>query len=170
MFLAALTGPPYDLKIEQVGLAHDLFVSVPVARHSDDLRTVFVETSLCHARVDDFLYGEVSFQIRVIALDDSFEPFETQDPLIAKEYFPIGTKTRILDVVRESAILLVNSTFYAGIYLVAKETGLPPKAMIKYYLLVDAMERCGYSVVEQGSDAAGREFWKMRRVARVVKP
>lgn len=155
-----LVGPPYDLPIEETDEGE--VISVPLARNNETAQIALIETKLEITTINTYEVWELSFQISVISIDDTREPFTTQDRNIARQYLTAEARQKVMDVVCESAKSLINSVKPACIYLVAKEGRLPEKAMSKYYMLTGAIQGLGYVMDETGTDYAYRPFWSMK--------
>jgi hypothetical protein len=76
VFRSTLKGPPYEIVVEAGDCGNHVTV-VELAR--DDSRVVAVSCELAKMIIEGEPLAEFSFSIFVVSLDDSFEPFETQD-------------------------------------------------------------------------------------------
>jgi hypothetical protein len=163
MFDSILTGPPFDLTFENQLDGPGGVISVPIARSDDLNRVVFVETLLGPAMIDGLEHGEISFQIKVICMDESLPDVVTQDRNDAIPFIPEEIRDSILNIVCLSCAKLLGTLDFTCIYYVTKAPYLPDKAMRKYELLTEAVQGCGYVIYERGTDPSYRPFWKLRR-------
>src|SRR5689334_96897 len=132
MFYSILLPPPYDIQVED---GHNCAsVIVAIARGTDENRVVSMVSELAHAPVvcGDTGCWEFSFSVDVFALDDSIEPFRTQDRNLALPYIPAVIRGAAMDVVCKSLIALLGRISPKLLYWVAKDRDLPEKALRKY--------------------------------------
>src|SRR5437763_1464014 len=134
MFCSILKPAPYDLEI-QVGENDGLMIAVPIARDRFGTRIVSVVSELAEAEIDGTAHWEFSFSIDVYSMDDSFEPFRTQDRQIAATFVPNSIRSEVVDVVCQSLKLLTSHIKPALIYWVTKDRDPPEKALKKYHML-----------------------------------
>jgi hypothetical protein len=161
MFYSILKAAPYDAQVEDMGGG---CTAVMVAVASDDTRIVSVVSELSETTgICDGVCWEFAFSIDVIALDDSTEPFRTQDRQIAAGYLPAEIRPAIMDVVCQSLRALINHGNPTLIYWVTKDREPHEKALRKYHMLRETAENQGYSLLDHGTDPFGRRFWTMRR-------
>lgn len=159
MFTSTLIGPPYDLEIEDG-------CSVAVEISQDGTRIVSIYCELTPIELGGVLYSEFAFSVTVFALDDSYEPFETQDRHIAAAFIPDDLRPRVMPLVCACLKELVTISEPSGVYRVAKDPNLPEKAMVKHHMLTAALCAEGYVIEEQGTDVFGRRFCTMKREGR----
>jgi hypothetical protein len=76
-------------------------VVVEIAR--DEPRGVAVSCELAEMILDGELFAEFSFSILVLSMDDSCEPFETQDRHIAAKYVPPSVRHKVMETPMEGA-------------------------------------------------------------------
>lgn len=160
MLKAVLKGPPYEIKIEGGDSTHRTVI-VELARDDDDTRVVSVVSELIELVIGERVYWDFSFSIDVFALDDSIEPFSTQDRSIAAPYIPEEIRGAVMEVVAESLRGLIQDASPPFVYLVIKDPETPPKGMPKYHMLRDCLHDAGYVPADEGTDPFGRRFWVM---------
>jgi hypothetical protein len=162
MFYSILRPPPYDIQVNDDGRGCTTVI-VAIARGNDENRVVSVVCELEHTdAICDEPCWEFSFSIDVFALDDSIEPFRTQDRDIAAKYIPADIRGSIMEVVCEALKALLNHTRPPLIYWVTKDIEPPEKAVQRHHLLRETAQTLGYSVVGHGTDPFRRRFWTMR--------
>lgn len=163
MFVSIIGEGPLKLEVEPSSDGDGFMVAVPIAQDDDSGRIVILETLLSPATIDEFDFHEISFQISVISLDESFEAFTTQMRDQARQYLPKECIPRILEIVGESCEQLIDCVQPTLIYYVTKETNLPSRALEKYDLLTWYVQGKDYTLYERGTDGMNREFWKLAR-------
>jgi hypothetical protein len=159
MFVPLIRAVPDDLDVQDI----DGCLSVIVAFAQDANRIVSVVCELAPSDICEAPCWEFSFSIDVVALDDGCEPFRTQDRQIAANYIPEGTRAIVLGTVAKSLQLLANHADCGLIYRVTKDRDPPEKSLKKHYLLTEALENIGYSILDEGTDRYSRRFWLMRK-------
>jgi hypothetical protein len=138
-------------------------VSVLLAKDEETSRHVFVDAKLVYVHSAQF--WEFSFTISVIALDEDFEPFATQDREMAAPYIPTDMRSAVIEIVRTALRVLVNHAKPAMIYRVTNGSGLPEKALRKHHLLTETLIEAGYDISHSGTDRFERTFWFFERGA-----
>jgi hypothetical protein len=164
MFYSTLKSS-YELEIQD-GDDGCKTVIVPIARGHDEIRIVSVVSEFAEMVIEGALHWEFSFSIDVIALDDSMEPFRTQDRWIAAAYLPLEVRPRVMEVVCRSAGRLVGQIKPELIFWVTKDRDPPENSLKKHYMLKETLESVGYSQLRHGTDPLSRRFWAMRRNLR----
>jgi hypothetical protein len=160
VFRSTLKGPPYEIVVEAGDCGSHVAV-VEIAR--DDTRVVAVSCELAGMIMEGEPFAEFSFSILVLSLDDSGEPFETQDRHIAAKYIPAIARHKVMPLVCYCLQSLIEKVQPPGVYRVAKEPNPPEKALRKHHMLTEVLTELGYHVHEQGTDPFGRRFCTMRR-------
>lgn len=156
MFYAILRGPPYTTTVCD-GADGSKVVTVEIA--SDDNRIAYVICELTEMSADFPGTWEFAFAIGCYSLDDSTEPFETQDRQIAARLIPEAVRPRVMDVTCECLKALINHVKPQHVYQVTKLIAPSDKALRKHHMLTETLIGMGYSVLEEGTDPFGRRFW-----------
>jgi hypothetical protein len=164
MFYSILKST-YDLEIEDAYEGCKAVI-VPVARGHDEIRIVSVVSELAQMIFEGQPCWEFSFSIDVFAMDDSMEPFRTQDRQIAASFLPSDLRPRVMEVVCASFATFANGLNPEVIFWVTKERDPPEKCLKKHHLLRQKAESMGYSPIRVGTDPYSRRFWLMRRNPR----
>lgn len=152
--------PPYRVQLDG---PHDLTVTVALARDADQNRIVSLICELSELMQGDDRYAEFAFSIAVFALDDSIEPFVTQDRHMAAPYIPEDLRPRVIQVVCEALKVLIRKDDPERFYMVTKGSDLPDKALRKFQTIREALENMGYFLTEHGTDRFSRRFWSMAK-------
>lgn len=138
-------------------------VSVQIARGRDENRIVSVVCELIETLIDGELQWEFSFSIDVFALDDSIEPFRTQERQTAAPYIPNDIRGEVMKVVCAGLRSLTNHTNPPLVYWVTKDREPPEKGMKKYHMLREVLQDMGYLLCREGTDPFGRRFCTMQK-------
>lgn len=160
-FRQTLFAPPAAFAVEAEGEGY--LVTIPVAVCSQHDRVVSLVTEMCPAQMDGISAYELSFSILVVSESGSYEAFLTQERNMARPYLPGGVPDLIMPLVCASIHSLVENVKPAFIYRVTKGASLPPKALEKHHMVTGAVQSCGYTVCETGTDPCGRTFWLMEK-------
>jgi len=137
-------------------------LSAAIAVSDNQARVVTVDTSLSLIGLEPQTY-EFSFSITVTALDDGELPFATQDRTIARPFIPEESSPYVLPTVINALVQMVQDVQPNAIYRVTKMPNLPPKALAKHELITETLQSMNYEIIESGTDAWNRRFWKMER-------
>jgi len=157
VFYSILKGHPLEIEDGEDGSKS---VTVELAQNADG-RISALSCNLAPTAVGDELFWEFSFSIEVFSLDNSFEPFSTQDRSMAAPYIPSDVRPMAMTIVCKSLSALIRHVQPRRVFWVTKERELPEKALRKYDLLTQTLENAGYSVREVGTDPYGRRFCSM---------
>jgi hypothetical protein len=154
LFRGTLCEPPFSIEVEQEPGLLRAFTEIA----SDGQRVVAV---VCELADIGKAYAEFSYSIAVVSLDDSHEPFQTQDRTIAAGYIPADVRPNVIPLVADCLLALVEAGKPQGVYRVSKDSH--ERAMARHHLLTEVLESAGFLVEKQGTDAHGRRFCTMRR-------
>lgn len=161
MFQSIPSSKMPQIKAQALADEPGFVVSIALAEELETGRIAFLETMFRPATVDGDDFSELTFEISIISLDDTFEAFSTQMRDLVRQYLPLECVSKILGLVDRSCQALVEFTRPRRIYYVTKERDLPAKALIKYERITKYIEDSGYVLSEHDVDAAGRQFWKL---------
>jgi hypothetical protein len=162
MFYSILSHPPYEIEVEE-GDEGGFMTDVSIARDHTEQRVVSVVCQLIEANIAGQIHWEFSYWIAVFSLDDSTEPFETQDRNVAFPYIPSDVRPHVVPLVCECLKALVQRVRPALTYWVTKDRNPHEKVLPRYYILKETLENEGYSPCREGTDPYGRRFWTMER-------
>jgi hypothetical protein len=156
MFYTILRGPPYATTVCD-GANGCKLVTIEIA--SDGNRIVSVICELAEMDIEHPGIWEFSFAIGCFSLDDSTQPFETQDREIAARLIPNDIRVRVMEVVCECLKALINNVKPERVYQVTKQIRPPENALRKHHMLTATLESMGYRVIDEGTDPFDRRFW-----------
>jgi hypothetical protein len=159
VFEPTLKGPPYEILVED-GDNGSKVVVVEIARRGP--RIVAVSCELVQTATGAEICSEFAFSIIVFSVDDSFEPFETQDRNIAAPFIPQVVRPLVMPLVASCLQSLIESARPARVYRVAKEPNPVEKALIRHHFLTNALSGMGYVIEDEGTDPYNRRFCLMR--------
>lgn len=158
---SSLLGSACDLSVEDDGESGCL-VSIDIA--TDGCRRVALLCGMDEIDLGGVIVFEFSFSIAVVADDDTYEPFETQDRNVASPYIPADARPLIMPLVCSALEALVLHVRPAHVYRVAKDrSAASEKALRKHHMLTSKLQSLGYGISDQGTDRHGRRFCTMQR-------
>lgn len=121
----------------------------------------------CSCKLSPFVEAgryEFAFSIGVTSLFETYEPFETQDPRIARAYIPEDAYPHVLPSVINALKALVVIVRPEEIYRVTKGIRLPDHAFAKHELITETLQDMNFEINDSGTDRLGRRFWLMKRM------
>lgn len=78
-------------------------------------------------------------------------------------FIPKADRVAILDVVLTATHMLVERVRPHQVYMITHDPKLPEKALVKYSLILDAFDACGYDARATDTYQERRSWWLSRR-------